>query len=197
MFNSFKGIITQKMPNSLCLETHGIEWQFCVSDSTLNSCGNVGGEAKIFAYLQHSEQAMTLFGFSSEKERSLFFDLLKVDGIGAKAAMRILSKLDCERLIDALNSGDLAALEGVSGIGKKTAQKMLLTLKGKLTLDESAGARAKKSILPDVSSALVAMGYDRKIVESAIERIAAEAQNLEGKEKEDFVFRRAIVELAK
>lgn len=200
VFNSIFGKITGKFPQNLYLENSGIEWKFFVSDFTLDHCGNLGDEVRIFTYLYHKEDTMMLFGFSSETERQVFFDLIKVDGIGAKAAIKILSKIPPTSLVEILNSGDISALEAVPGVGKKTAQKMLLTLKGKLSLDDgSKSAGNKKSVLPDVSEALVSMGYDKKTVETVLQGIieTEEAKALSGKEKEDFVFRRAIIDLAR
>lgn len=200
VFNSIFGKITGKFPQTIFIDNSGIEWKFFVSDFTLDHCGNLGDSIRIFTYLYHKEDTMMLFGFSSETERKVFFDLIKVDGIGAKAAVKILSKIPPMSLVEILNSGDLTALEAVPGVGKKTAQKMLLTLKGKLSLDdENKSSGGKKSVLPDVAEALVSMGYDKKSVEAILEKISAtdEAKALSGKEREDFVFRRAIIDLAR
>lgn len=205
MFNSLTGIITGKYPQKVFINTHGIEWDVTVPDSTLDSIPPVGEEGKIYVWMQHTDVLMTLFGFASESDRTLFFDLLKVDGIGPKAAIKIMSNITASSLASVLDSGDLDALQKVPGVGKKTAAKMLLQLKGKLTLEESSTSSSeKRKDVPfaDVVSGLVSMGYDKKNVENVIENIYASLKDdakfasLSDSAKEDAIFRQAIVELA-
>lgn len=204
MFNSLSGIITAKFPKQVFLDTHGIEWDLCVPDSNLDMLPTVGSEAKIYTWMQHTEQLMCLYGFASSDERELFLDLLKVDGVGPKGAVKIMSAVSSGRLTDILERGDLEMLEKIPGVGKKTAGKMILTLKGKLKLsDDTAVIRvAKNSPFGDVISSLVAMGYDKKNVEqkvaSLVELLNAEKGFSEKsqKEKEDIIFRKAVVELS-
>ncbi len=185
MFNSISGTITGKFPQKVFIENNGIEWDITMPDTSLDVLPNVGERAKVYVWLQHTENAMILFGFSSSKDRDLFFDLNKVDGVGPKSAIKIMSSIAREQLVASLDSGDLAALEKIPGLGKKTAQKMLLALKGKLTLDEDLPSVAKQSPnrggeYADVIKALSEMGYDRRQVEECIE----------------ILFRRAIINLA-
>ncbi|MCR4823068.1 MAG: Holliday junction branch migration protein RuvA [Treponema sp.] len=136
MFNSLTGIITGKFPQKLFLDVNGVEWDLIVPDTTLDDLPKLGEKARVFTWLQHTDSAMALYGFASSKDRDLFFDLNKVDGVGPKSAVKIMSSIQRDQLIASLENGDLAALEKIPGLGKKTAQKMLLALKGKLTLDE-------------------------------------------------------------
>lgn len=204
MFNSIVGTITFKGQKQLFLESSGIEWDICVPDSNLEKLPPVGAEAKIFTFLQHTDMVMQLFGFSSAEERSLFFDLLKVEGIGAKGAIKIMSSVSSERLVNVLDSGDVEMLEKIPGVGKKTAGKMLLTLKGKLSLKNSDDTIQIQKTTPfnDVILSLVSMGYDKKSAEQKVayiyesqkcdETFIAKSQ----KEQEEIIFRKAIVELA-
>lgn len=212
MFNSLTGTITGKYPQKLYLDTHGIEWDIIAPDTSLDAFGHVGEKARVFTYLQHTDASMTLFGFASERDRALFFDLLKVDGVGPKSAVKIMSSIALEQLVVALDDGNLAALEKIPGLGKKTAQKMLLQLKGKLTLDENTGSAAavqsRGGEYADVISALANMGYDRRDVEAVITKLVDELTKAGAKDgekafsdmipsaKEEVLFRRAIVELA-
>ena len=212
MFNSLSGTITGKFPQKLFLETNGIEWDIIVPDTTLDDLPHLGEKARVFTWMQHTDSAMNLFGFASSKDRDLFFDLNKVDGVGPKSAIKIMSSIQRDQLIQSLESGDLAALEKIPGLGKKTAQKMLLALKGKLTLDEDIpGAKAvvrSGGEYADVVSALANMGYDKRDVESCISNLVEELnkeipQNGEvafkdktRDAKEEILFRRAIVALA-
>ena len=206
MFNSLNGIITTKLPKQVFLETNGIEWDLCVPDSNLDMLPPVGSEARVFTWLQHTDQLMTLYGFASADERSLFLDLLKVDGVGPKGAVKIMSSVSSSRLMEILENGDLEMLEKIPGVGKKTAGKMILTLKGKLKLSENAGGSvvrvAAASPYADVVSSLASMGYDKRLVEQKIAQLVevlANESDFAGKsqkEREDLLFRRALVELA-
>ena len=204
MFNSLTGIITGKFPKQILIDTNGVEWDLCVPDSNLDLIPPVGNEAKIYTWLQHTDQLMALYGFASREEREVFLDLLKVDGVGPKGAVKIMSSVSSSRLMDILERGDLEMLEKIPGVGKKTAGKMILALKGKLKLSESSGPSVRFDASPyaDVVSSLVGMGYDKRLVQQKVAELnevftndsdfAAKSQ----KEREDILFRRAIVELA-
>lgn len=206
MFNSLNGIITGKFPKQVFIDTNGVEWDLCVPDSNLDMLPPVGNEARIFTWLQHTDQLMTLYGFASAEERTVFLDLLKVDGVGPKGAVKIMSAVSSGRLMDVLEKGDLEMLEKIPGVGKKTAGKMMLTLKGKLTLRESSAGDvvrlAAASPYADVVLSLASMGYDKKVVEQKVAQLVENLTNdasfagKSQKEREDILFRRAIVELA-
>jgi Holliday junction DNA helicase RuvA len=204
MFNSLTGIITGKFPKQLLLDTHGIEWDLCVPDSNLELFPPVGSEAKVYTWLQHTDVLMTLFGFATADERTLFLDLLKVDGVGPKGAVKIMSSASSSRLLEVLERGDVEMLEKIPGVGKKTAGKMMLQLKGKLTLSQTSNVvRVEKpAAFADVIDSLASMGYEKRLVEQKV-AVLAETLNADPafasksqKEKEDLIFRRAIVELA-
>lgn len=204
MFNSITGVITGKFPKQIFLENNGIEFDICIPDSNIEMLPSIGSETKIYTWLQHTEQIMSLYGFASDEERSLFFSLLKVDGIGPKGAIKIMSSVSSGRLMDVLESGDLEMLEKIPGVGKKTAGKMMLALKGKLKFSENETVIRIPSASPysDVVNSLVSMGYDKKQVEQKISQLIEEFNsnsdfaNKSQKEREDLLFRRAIVDLA-
>lgn len=205
MFNSLTGIITAKFPKQVFLDTNGVEWDICVPDSNLDMLPPVGNEAKIYTYLQHTDQLMNLYGFATADERTLFLDLLKVDGVGPKGAVKIMSSVSSGRLMEVLENGDMEMLEKIPGVGKKTAGKMMLTLKGKLKLSENTRAVvrvAQAAPFADVINSLASMGYDKRTVEQKVAQLVEVFSADSGfadksqKEKEDLIFRRAIVELA-
>lgn len=204
MFNSISGIITGKFQKQLFLENNGIEWDICVPDSNLDLFGVVGSQAKVYTWLQHTDVSMALYGFATVEERSLFFDLLKVDGIGAKGALKIMSSVSSSRLTEVLEKGDIEMLEKIPGVGKKTAAKMMLALKGKLTFNQSTVSVSKNvdSSYQDVINSLVEMGYDKKNVEIKVSQILDSLKQENGfesksiKEKEEIIFRRVIIEMA-
>ncbi len=204
MFNSITGILTGKNEKQVFVDTNGVEWDICVPDSNIEKLPPVGSSVKLYTYLLHTDVSMTLFGFSSETERALFFDLIKVDGIGAKGAVKIMSNVSSSQLINVLENEELAALEKIPGIGKKTAAKMLLALKGKLSFSDDTKTITvpKKSVYGDLIKSLTEMGYDKKTVEEKINEIEAELNEQSSftsksqKEKEDIIFRKVIVSLA-
>lgn len=202
MFNSLLGTITAKLPNCVYLQTNGIEWDLFVPETSVNALPPVGDEARVFTWLYHKEDSMKLFGFSSVEERSIFLDLLKVDGVGPKGAVKILSSVKAKDLASALEDGDLSVLEKLPGIGKKTAQKMMLTLKGKLTLSDDQYVikvpKKQDSAWNDVIVALCDMGFERKNVEEAVAKTFPKIDNsLSKADAEEALFRQVLVELAK
>lgn len=200
MFNSICGILTGKTTESIYVETGGIEWEILVSTLNIEQFGTEGETVKVYVWLYHREDQMRLFGFKTPEERSLFFDLTKVDGIGPKQAIKILSGLAASALEAALDAGDVTRLQTIPGIGKKTAQKMVLALKGQLTVTSQTQRQQtlKKSEFEDIIIALVEMGYDRKrvaeTVETAVQLFREKGEDPAAKEQE--LFRYAIVQLS-
>ena len=203
MFNSLCGTVTSKQPQSMYLETSGIEWDIAVPDSALDVFPPVGSEARVYTWLLHREDTMKVFGFPTPQDRALFLDLLKVDGVGSRGALKIMSHISPQQLSEALDSEDLSKLEKLPGVGKKTAQKMMLTLKGKLAFSSgTAPAVPVRDASPwqDVITALVDMGYEKRSCEEVVHRLEQTlSQELQGKSRakqEELMFSRAIVELA-
>lgn len=199
MFNSVRGVITAKTNERVCIETGGIEWDIAISENTSARLPAVGSEARVFLWLYHREDAARLFGFFDERERGVFLELQKVEGIGSKAAMKILSGITAEELARALQSADVSRLEKISGIGKKTAQKMLLALQGKLVFDLKGDAPRPPDASPwaDVISALASMGYDKRRCEEIVPALAAKTDSSASKEqREDKIFQMALRELS-
>ncbi len=193
MFNSLAGRITEKRFDLLRVENHGLEWEFLVPARSIDDFGELGAETRVYIYLLHREDQMRLYGFPSERERALFLELIKVDGIGPRQAVKILSGIESGELSRALDAEDLARLQQVPGLGAKTAQKLVFALKGKLpgkAPEENRGQWA------DVVRALTDMGYDRKRASETVSRLAAGADGRKGPEAEQELFRRAIVELS-
>ena len=206
MFNSLTGVVTGKFPQKLFIETNGIEWDVTVPDTSLEKIPAVGSKGRVFVWMQHTENLMSLFGFATENERALFFDLLKVDGIGPKGAVKIMSNISAAALAEILDSGDVDSLKKVPGVGPKTAGKIILSLKGKLSFvsnENISGAVRKSSAYADVIDALVSMGYDRAKAEDAVLKISSELHSdekfssLSQNAKEDSVFKKSILELAR
>jgi len=204
MFNRILGLLSGRQADSIFVLTGGIEWDIAVPLRAAGLFGSVGEQTEVFVWLHHYEDGMKLFGFPSAHERSLFLDLMKVDGIGPKQGLKILSGISPADLTAALDAGNLAALQKISGIGPKMAQKMVLALKGRLVEAGSRGTSASSSASPwdDLVAALVDMGFDRKAAEASVRAQAGEIpsgadSSASGKlEAERELFRRALLDLS-
>ena len=197
MFNSIRGRLSEKRADAICVETGGVEWDLSVPARSVDDFGHVGDEVRAFTWLQHYEDGMRLFAFPSESERAVFLELMKVEGIGPKQALRVLSGIRPEALEAALEGDDLAALQRIPGVGPKLAQKMVLALKGRLVHPSAnpGGRDAERpSAWSDLVRALAEMGFDRKAAEKTI--AALDREVADGPEKERELFRRALLELS-
>jgi len=196
MFNSIRGILTERRTDAICVETGGVEWELAVPSRAAGEFGALGSETKAFTWLHHYEDGMRLFGFPNAEERTLFLELLKVDGIGPNKALHVLSGISPETLRAALEGEDLATLQKVPGVGPKVAQKMVLALKGKLVRlpDSQANRSADFSPWGDIVKALADMGFDRHEAERVVAKKAGEIEA--GAESEKEIFRLALLELS-
>jgi Holliday junction DNA helicase RuvA len=190
MFNSLSGEVTLREDDRLCVATGGVEWDLVVSRKSSARFPVPGQPVRVYTYLLHREDSMKLYGFLDPAERGLFLDLQKVDGVGPRGAMRILSGIERKDFVEALDRDDVDALSLVPGVGKKTAAKIVLTLKGKLTPSAGSAGRASED---DIATALVGMGFDRRTAKSAVaEAIKSVNAGLAADELERELFRKAV-----
>ena len=197
MFNSLSGTITGRGPNTLFVTTGGVEWELEVSGFTLRTLANHDGreQVRIFTHLVHREDQMRLYGFASAEERRVFLELTRVSGIGPRAAIKMLSGTSPAELVRMLEAEDVDGLVRLPGLGRKTAQKVILTLRGKLVAEPGDVSPGHAELI----EGLVEMGFDRSRVASAVGSIAAElAESGVGTpaEQEKEIFRLAIVRLS-
>lgn len=168
MIGSLRGIVLEKGPNWLLLEVGGIGYRVMASPAVVT---NVSSE-QAFLYVHHHvrEDAEDLFGFLAPADLELFERLLSISGVGPKVAMTILSVGSSDQVKKAIMSGDLATLTSVPGVGKKTAQKIILELKGQLVeMEEDAGSGGG-----EVLDALVGLGYAPQQVKDVLKHVKAE-----------------------
>ncbi len=170
-------MILSKTPNSVVVECGGVGYELAISVATFSELGGEGAEARLHVHTHVREDALALFGFAELQEKRLFEKLLTISGIGPKLAITVLSGISSERLVGAIRAGDHATLTKIPGIGKKTAERVVLELKDKL--DDMAGfvteAGAPVSlggVAEDVLSALVNLGYARPVAQKAVEMAA-------------------------
>ncbi|MBR1558652.1 MAG: Holliday junction branch migration protein RuvA [Clostridia bacterium] len=180
MFAHFDGIVAEKTADSIVLDVNGVGYLLNVSGATLQMCPAAGERFKLYSVLNVREDAMELFGFYSREEKRMFERLRGVSGVGSRTAMQILSALSVRDLSLALVAGDAAALTRVPGIGKKTAQRLVLELKDKVDNEQltgSGGAVAPKAGSgpeAEAVAALVALGYSGSEAAKAISRVAGQ-----------------------
>ena len=184
MIAHLRGRVLFKQPNQVVLDVAGVGYDVAISVTTFTTLPAEGAEAALFIHTHVREEAIALFGFKEPEEKRLFEKLLAVSGIGPKLAITVLSGLPSERLVAAIRGQDHATLTRIPGIGKKTAERVVLELKDKL--DDMASSPVIAAAGPageDVLSALVNLGYARpiaqKAVETAVERDAEAAKSFE------------------
>ncbi len=174
MIGFLRGRVFSVEAENLTLDVQGVGYWLTCSENTLKEVEALD-EAQIWVYTHVREDAIQLFGFSKPLERQVFLSLIKVNGVGPKMAIHILSATPLERLIQMIEAADAKALAQLPKVGKKTAEQMILSLKGKLvsaTQGENGEARLAQSFFParkDIVSALVNLGFRLPEVEKVVE----------------------------
>jgi Holliday junction DNA helicase RuvA len=175
MIAFLRGRLLSKSPNRSIVECGGVGYDITISIATFTSLPPEGAEARLHIYTHVREDQIALFGFAEPAEKRLFEKLLTITGIGPKLAITVLSGIDAARLVTAIRASDHATLTRIPGIGKKTAERVVLELKDKLD-DMAVAPSAASSIGPagdDALSALVNLGYARPVAQRAIEAAIA------------------------
>ena len=168
MIGKITGKLVEKLPPQIVIDVQGVGYEVDVSMQTFYTLPELGAQLALFTQLIVREDAHLLFGFASKEERMTFRQLIKVSGIGAKTALGILSALTSEELAHAVANDDVRWLSTVPGIGKKTAERLILELRGKLhaTADASGQGKTEQAqahaMRSDIVSALLALGYNEK-----------------------------------
>ena len=164
MIGRIFGILLDKTPPLALIDCNGVGYECEVPMSTFYLLPQVGDKVTLLTHFVVREDAQLLYGFGTHQERLMFRQLLKVNGIGAKSALAILSGLSIDELIQAVSLQEAGLLTRVPGIGKKTAERLLLELKDKFTLDSALSIKGSgmASISQDVLNALIALGYNER-----------------------------------
>jgi holliday junction DNA helicase RuvA len=189
MIAHLRGSVLTKGPNRVVVDCGGVGYEVTISVTTFTGLPSEGAEVALHVYTNVREDQIALFGFSEPGEKRLFERLIGVSGIGPKLAITVLSGISAERLVGAIRGNDLAMLTRVPGIGKKTAERIVLELKDKLDDLVATYAADAKSVHygvagEDALSALVNLGYARpaaqKAVESVVEKHPELSEDFEG-----------------
>jgi holliday junction DNA helicase RuvA len=161
MIARLNGLLLEKSPPHIVLDCNGVGYEVEVPMSTFYNLPEIGAKLNLLTYMVVREDAQLLYGFGTEQEKSTFKQLLKVNGIGAKSALSILSGVSIEDLVQAVSMQEVAMLTRIPGIGKKTAERLLLELKDKFGVTGATlGGNQPKSVAHDVLNALLALGYN-------------------------------------
>ncbi len=181
MIGRLSGVLLSKLPPQIMLEVQGVGYEIDVPMSTFYQLPAVGEKVMLFTHLSVREDAHLLFGFVSDEERSMFRQLLKISGIGARTALSVLSGMSVADLQLAITSQDSARLTTIPGIGKKTAERLVLELKDKVKALVSSSAPLS-GVLPnsDILNALLALGYNDKEAQWAVKQLPVGASVNEG-----------------
>ena len=196
MIAHLRGKLLTKHPNQLVIETGGVGYEVTISVATFSELPGNGSEVALHIYTHVREDVIALYGFLHPAEKELFEKLMTVSGIGAKLAITILSGMAADDLASAIRGNDVARLTKIPGIGKKTAERMVLELRDKLAARAGTSistAPAFSSVEQDVLSALLNLGYQR----SSAEAVLATLTRTEKAESFDSMFRQALARLSK
>src|SRR5437660_1381927 len=171
MIAHLRGKLLAKHPNQAIVETAGVGYDLTISVPTFSDLPAVGAEIALHVHTHVREDLIALYGFLRPAEKQLFEKLITVSGIGPKLAITILSGMAADEMVGAIRGNDVARLTRIPGIGKKTAERMVLELRDKLPAEgvvESAVMPAISAVEEDVLSALINLGYQRAAAERAL-----------------------------
>lgn len=175
MIEYIKGILVEKTPSDLVVECNGLAYLLHVSLATYSAIGQVGSPVKVYTHSVVREDAQLLFGFAAREEREVFRRLLSVSGVGAAMARAVLSSMSVEETVAAIESGDAGAFKRVKGVGLKTAQRIILELRGKVDFsafsDGLSSARPGGGVRTEALDALEVLGFVRKNCETVVDAL--------------------------
>jgi Holliday junction DNA helicase RuvA len=192
MIAHLRGKLLTKHPSQAIVETGGVGYDVVISVPTYSDLPGAGSEVALHIHTHVREDQIALYGFLHPAEKQLFEKLITVSGIGPKLAITILSGMAADAMVTAIRSNDIARLTKIPGIGKKTAERMVLELRDKLPVATSATALPTLSAVEDdVLSALLNLGYQRAAAEKALEKAPKNSQSFE------IIFREALAALTR
>jgi len=172
MIGRLKGYLVEKTPPFILLDAQGVGYEIEVPMTTFFNLPEVGSEITLLTHLVVREDAHLLFGFATPTERQMFRQLIKVNGIGAKVALSILSSIESNELANAIKTDDTNILIKIPGIGKKTAERLVLELKDKLKdLDVTKSSKILVTNIDDIENALISLGYSNRDAAIAIKSL--------------------------
>ena len=174
MISRLTGVLAEKSPPYVLVDVNGVGYEVQVPMSTFYNLPELGAKVTLLTQFIVREDAQLLYGFLTPTERASFRELIKISGVGPRIALALLSGLNTEELAQAVAAQDTSRLVKVPGIGKKTAERLLLELKGKLGADMGAQAQVSSDAQADILQALLALGYSDKEAAAALKALPAD-----------------------
>ena len=180
MIGRIVGTLVARHPPQILVQVHGVGYELDVPMSTFYNLPATGSEVTLHTHLAVREDAHQLYGFATEQERQVFRQLIRISGVGARTALSVLSGLSVADLQRAVGEQDGGRLQKIPGIGKKTAERLLLELRDKLDAPVSATAAAPGERASDIGNALLALGYNEREVSWATKQLPSDAAVADG-----------------
>ena len=199
MIARLTGIVAESGFSGCVLDVHGVGYEVAIPVSTFEKLPQPGGEARLFIHTQVREDAIQLFGFATVEEKNLFRQLLNVSGIGGKLALSVLSAMPVQNFCAAVQSSDVKSLSRIPGIGKRTAERLVVELKDKVTSTGAAcvfaspGENAPATAVGDAALALEQLGFKRDAIDKVLKALASELPPAE--QSTENLLRQAIIRL--
>jgi Holliday junction DNA helicase RuvA len=189
MIAYLSGKLLEKEANSVIVEVNGLGYEVAIPLSTFYELGEIGSDVELRIYTYVREDTLSLFGFKTQREKELFLKLISVSGIGAKSGIGILSGMSADEIINAIRSNNLMRLNSIPGIGKKTAERIVIELRDKINTITAGVAEPSKAtdvspapsgneVYDDAVSALVNLGYQRAAAEKSINQAMQEGTEM-------------------
>jgi Holliday junction DNA helicase RuvA len=203
MIAFLSGKLLEKGANSVIVDVGGVGYEVIIPLSTFFELGDVGSDVNLRIYTYVREDSLQLFGFKTTRERDLYLKLISVQGIGAKSGIAMLSGMSADEIVAAIRTEDLARLTSIPGVGKKTAERLVIELRDKVsdlaksvsagTSEAGASAVGKDGSFDDALSALVNLGYQKQAAEKALQQVVQDGGDLSVQK----LLRQALQRLAK
>jgi len=186
MIGFLSGKILEKDANTVLVDVGGVGYEVTIPLSTFYDLGEIGSNVSLRIFTHVREDALQLFGFKTVRERDLYLKLISVQGIGAKSGITMLSGMSADEIVTAIRTNNIARLTSIPGVGKKTAERMVIELRDKiaeLSIGAAAGAASPHetsadAVFDDALSALVNLGYQRNAAEKALQESAKDGTEL-------------------
>jgi Holliday junction DNA helicase RuvA len=181
LISYIKGILVEKTPARLVVEVDGLGYEVMIPLSSYDVLGDEGSEVRIYTHFHVREDSHQLFGFATRKERRLFELLISVSGIGPRSALTILSGVSADDFCGAIAREEVAFLTAISGIGRKTAERLIVELKGRIPdygveIGEPVGVGSAQGAIAEAMQALMALGFTRPAARRAVDKCVEEAK---------------------
>ena len=201
MIAQLSGKLAQKQPNSVIIDVQGVGYEVTIPVTTFYVLGEIGSDVSLKIHTHVREDALLLYGFATIRDKELFLKLTSVSGIGPKVAITMLSGMASPELITAITKNDLGRLTAIPGVGKKTAERVVVELRdklGKIVLEEGEIAftpetASEAAIQDDTVAALIALGYPKPLAEKAVQTAMRE----EGERTIQAILKRSLKRLSR